>query len=888
MRGMRFVVVAALLSMATLVSIGRAVADPAGALPASSPVVEAGSPPAMSPVVAQGQAGVKPNFVLVVTDDQRWDSIGRCAPTFDGSDYTSGASSCMPQVAQKLVANGVTFLRGEVTQSLCCPSRASILTGQYTRHHGVNTLDGALLDDSATLATWLDAAGYRTGLVGKYLNGYGAGSLANYIPPGWDSFHSFHGYTNQDNPYTDYPWINWESGGTMEVTRYNNVDSTSTAACAAGNLYSTDLICKQSKDFLSADTTTPFFLYVNPASPHNPQVVAARHQGIYTGLTITTYPSHNVIPSPNPPAYLPATPLKANQMTRNLNTFRLSLEQNRAVDDMVGSLYDQLATDGRLANTVWIFISDNGGGTGEHRLTGKQCPYLECHRVPFIMVCPTGICPGAASGTRDATNYALNIDIAPTIVALAGATATIRMDGRSLLPILSNPTTPWRTEWGLYDLDAPIDGIVAKASTGQWYKYLVGRDTGHVQLYNLTTDPWELTNLWNNAAYTAIQNDMAAKLANFLSNPTLTITQQPPATGPGTSATFAYNSNETVTFECSLDGGAATACGTGTTGTITYTGLTAATHTVKIQAVDAYGNASPVSTITFTLTGGGGGDTEPPTAPAGLAATSVTHAAVSLSWGASTDDVGVTHYAVARNGVDIATATGTSYTDTTVSPSTTYSYVVRAVDAAGNRSPASNEISVTTPATPPSDTVPPTVSITAPVSGATVSGTTTVSMTATDNVAVASVQVKVDGTTVATDTTAPYSHAWNTTTVTNGSHTLTAVATDTAGNTATSTAVTVTVSNTVPTGQFTAAPNPATTGQVITFTDTHPGNHRRTITYGDGTQASARSKTFTKTYTTAGTYTATLETISVTTGLRVTLTLTITITTGVTGTNQLR
>jgi hypothetical protein len=179
---------------------------------------------------------------------------------------------------------------------------------------------------------------------------------------------------------------------------------------------------------------------------------------------------------------------------------------------------------------------------------------------------------------------------------------------------------------------------------------------------------------------------------------------------------------------------------------------------------------------------------------------------------------------------------------------------------------------------PPADTVPPSVSITAPTGGATVSGTTTVSMTASDNVAVASVQVKVDGTTVATDTTAPYAYSWDTTTVTNGSHTLTAVATDTAGNTATSTAVSVTVSNTVPTGQFTASPNPATTGQAVTFTDTHPGNHRRTITYGDGTQASAKSKTFTKTYTTPGTYTATLQTISVTTGLRVTLTLTITIT----------
>ncbi len=562
----------------------------ATALPvvATAVPVDIGGPAA---AMAATESSQQPNFVVVVTDDQRWDSIGRCSPSFDGSDYTSGASSCMPQVAQKLVANGVTFLRGEVSQSLCCPSRASILTGQYTRHHGVATLNGAAFDDSSSLATWLDSAGYRTGLVGKYLNGYGAGTLANYIPPGWDSFHAFHGYTDQDNPYTDYPWIDWDAGGPMVVTRHNNVDSTSSSACADGNLYSTDLICNQSMDFLASDSGTPFFLYVNPASPHSPQTIATRHQGIYAGLTISTYPSHNVIPSPNPPAYLRPTPLTTNQMNRYATSFRQALEQNRAVDDMVGVLYDQLAGDGRLANTVWVFVSDNGAATGEHRLTGKQCPYIECHRVPFIVVCPTGVCPGAANGTRDAVNYALNIDIAPTIADLAGVTPTLRVDGRSLVPILSNPGAPWRTEWALFESNVAIDGVVAKAADGAWYKYLVVVGTGEKQLYHLGNDPWELTNLWNNPSYSAVQTTMEGRLADALSDPGLTITVRPLANGPGTSATISFTSGEAVGFRCALDGGPETDCGTGTAGTVTYSDLTPGEHHVDVTAVDAYGNA---------------------------------------------------------------------------------------------------------------------------------------------------------------------------------------------------------------------------------------------------------------------------------------------------------
>ncbi|MDQ3781460.1 MAG: sulfatase-like hydrolase/transferase [Actinomycetota bacterium] len=565
---------------------------------------------ATAPAVAEASSGGSPNFVVVVTDDQRWDTIGRCLPDFDGSDYTAGDDSCMPQVADKLVANGTTFLRGEVHQSLCCPTRATLLTGQYSRHTGVTTLDGARFDDSSSMATWLDAAGYRTGLFGKYLNGYGAGTLLNYIPPGWDDFHSFHGYNNQTNPYSDYEWIDWSEGDPAPViTDQSTSASTSELACADGNWYSTDLICNLGLDFLSTDQTVPFFLYLAPASPHTPNTAASRHVGVYASVESPSYPSHNVVPSPNPPAYLPTQPLSVSALGRAMN-LRGGLESNRAADDMVGAVYDQLVADGRVANTVWVFISDNGAAAGEHRLTGKQCPYIECHRVPFIVVCPPAVCPGTGAGVRDATNYALSIDVAPTIADLAGVTPSLRMDGHSLVPILENPQASWRTEWLLFDHDIPIDGMVAKAADGDWYKYLVLQDTGETQLFNLIDDPWELTNLWNNSAVSSIQADLADRLSDATTDPVLTITSQPPASSTATTATITYTASESVDFTCARNGAAATACGTGNAGTVTYTALTTGTHTVVVEAVDSWNNVA-TATVTFTVTasGGGGGDT---------------------------------------------------------------------------------------------------------------------------------------------------------------------------------------------------------------------------------------------------------------------------------------
>jgi arylsulfatase A-like enzyme len=182
-----------------------------------------------APGLAAAEASVQPNFVVIVTDDQRFDTIGRCLPKLDAADFSAGADACMPEFQERLMSQGTTFLKGEVTQSLCCPSRASILTGQYSTNTGVTNLDGSGLDDSSTIATWLHDAGYRTGLIGKYLNKCGSGFLAGQIPPGWDSFHAYHAHNlSKDHPYTDYPWIDWDAGDVAPiVTRHNDDDSSS-------------------------------------------------------------------------------------------------------------------------------------------------------------------------------------------------------------------------------------------------------------------------------------------------------------------------------------------------------------------------------------------------------------------------------------------------------------------------------------------------------------------------------------------------------------------------------------------------------------------------------------------------------------------------------------
>jgi len=235
--------------------------------------------------------------------------------------------------------------------------------------------------------------------------------------------------------------------------------------------------------------------------------------------------------------------------------------------------------------------------------------------------------------------------------------------------------------------------------------------------------------------------------------------------------------------------------GTTTQTSFPDTGLLAGTgYTYTVSAYDAAGNSSAQS-APATATTLPAPDTTAPTVPTNVSATAVSTSQISVTWNASTDNVGVTGYAVYRDGAQVGTSAQPGYQDTGLSPNTTHSYTVAAYDAAGNTSAQSAPVSVTTLSPP--DTTPPTVSVTSPSAGSTLTGIVNVSATAGDNVGVSRVEFSVDGQLVNTDTSSPYGFSLDTTTLANGSHTITATAFDAAGNAGTS-AVNVTVSNSQP------------------------------------------------------------------------------------------
>lgn len=285
----------------------------------------------------------------------------------------------------------------------------------------------------------------------------------------------------------------------------------------------------------------------------------------------------------------------------------------------------------------------------------------------------------------------------------------------------------------------------------------------------------------------------------------------------------------------------------GTTATTSFqdTGLAAgATYAYSVSAYDAAGNNSArITSINVTTQA----DTTPPAMPTGLSAQATSSTQVNLSWTASSDNVGVAGYKIYRDGAQVGTSSGTTFQDTSLTASTTYAYSVSAYDAAGNESARTNPVSVTTPAPQaPPDTVAPGVSMSAPLPGTTVSGTVTVSATATDNVGVAGVQFMLDGAPLgAEDTTAPYSVQWDTTAASNSTHILTARARDSAGNTqTTSGGFTVVVANTVVVPQDMVAGWTFNEGTGTTVTDVSGNGNNALVTtstwasgkYGGGMQ----------------------------------------------------
>ena len=429
---------------------------------------------AWGPAASAAEPEERPSILLVLTDDQRWDTLG-----------------AMPTVQRELVGRGVTFTEAVAVNPLCCPSRATILTGQYSHTTGVYSNlppygGSQWFDDDSTIATWLHDAGYRTGYVGKYLNEYG-GSWAPpgldrwFTPPGWDVWLGYGG------GYHAYEVM---VGGLLGRAGTSISD------------YSTDVFTNEAVSFVRSTGDEPFFLVYAPYAPHRPATPAPRHAGTYASLDPWRPPAWNEKNVSDKPAWLRARDaLDVNEVAKADAFRRRQLESLLAVDEGVESLLGALRAQGRLENTLIVFASDNGLLWGEHRLSiRKSSPYEESVRIPLV-VRYDALLPGP----RSDGSIVGNVDLAPTFADAAGV-AGDHVEGRSLLPLLRSPDTSWRSEILLEHMRG-IEGVEKEVPTycglrGERWKY-VAYATHEEELYDLRNDPAELRNLARDPRYRA-------------------------------------------------------------------------------------------------------------------------------------------------------------------------------------------------------------------------------------------------------------------------------------------------------------------------------------------------------------------------------------------------
>ncbi|MEE8147601.1 MAG: sulfatase [Longimicrobiales bacterium] len=412
----------------------------------------------------------RPNFVVILTDDQRQDELEH-----------------MPSVMRRLAGEGLQFVHSFVTTPLCCPSRASFLSGRYAHNHGIRDLGGApLFDATSTVAVWLQRAGYRTGLVGKYMNDNGL--LAPEIPPGWDTWVTF-----ADTPASfagSWLYYDYELNVNGKPARYGN----------EAKDYSTDVLADFAVEFLNRSDGRPFFLLFSPFGPHLPAVPAPRHAGTLADLTFEETPGLQETDLGDKPGYVRRIrELYAQEesgggqpMAEHWRAGRVRVAESLlAIDEAVERLLDLLVEREIIDDTVIVYTSDNGVLWGEHGLAGKQVPFEEAVRVPLIVRYPRMV-PRA----RQDAHLVLNLDLAPTLAELAGAQAG-DVDGTSLVPLLrGDAEVTWRSDFLIEGSKSSFTGSPYRAVRSAEWKYVwTGSEPAFEELYDLVRDPYETENL---------------------------------------------------------------------------------------------------------------------------------------------------------------------------------------------------------------------------------------------------------------------------------------------------------------------------------------------------------------------------------------------------------
>ncbi|HEV2723920.1 MAG TPA: sulfatase [Thermoleophilaceae bacterium] len=474
--------------------------SPRQALLAAAAALLCTAAPAAAAPTRPAQLDPRPNIVVIMTDDQ-----------------TVHSMKVMRNLNLGIRRAGTTFSQAISTYPLCCPSRATYLTGQYSHNHGVIHNAGPFggyvrLDNTNTLPVWLQQSGYRTIHVGRYLNGYGTQNPdLTEIPPGWSDWHS------TIDPYT-FNFAEWRMNENGVISREPGPDNPGE--------FQTDFLGRRASKLIdrAAPSRQPFFLSLTFPAPHSG---SPRDPDDPVGLrTPSPAPRHRDFfsraPLPRPPNFDEGNVYDKPQIVADRGRIRgeifaavqenyqQELESLLSVDDAVGNVLAALSRSGELENTLIIYTSDNGFFHGEHRVRSEKIlPYEPGLRVPLVMRGP-GVPPN-----RRLRQMVGNIDLAPTILEAAGATPGRVVDGRSLLELTRDPTFETGRELVIENGRGVNSVPMFRALRNNRFLYVEHGTTGETELYDLQVDPYELRNLEDSLLYAPVRQLLARRLRSL-------------------------------------------------------------------------------------------------------------------------------------------------------------------------------------------------------------------------------------------------------------------------------------------------------------------------------------------------------------------------------------
>ncbi len=492
----------------------------------------------------------RPNILVVMTDDQAAADVAK-----------------LPNVRRLLARQGTTFSNTVDSFPLCCPARATFITGQYAHNHGVvgNFYPYGwygMKQRGNILPTWLQKVGYRTALIGKWLNGYGARDAHGEVPKG---FNTWRGLLDA-SAYDYYNFVMNRNGklktwgdsvfarGLVEFSNIEVIPNPDGLAGVARKLqevfgpapyrywgtekpkdYSPDVTGKVTERLVGAERKSkkPFFIWWAPAAPHREDVAttlmgrpgrdprpAPRYAQRSSGFRLPRPASFNEADvSDKASDTRSRTPSLTDGQIKQLQLdYEGRIGSLLAVDDHVKKLMKILKRTHQDKNTLVVFVSDNGWLQGEHRIPGdKFLPYEESLKVPFIL---RG--PGVPAG-KTVKHQVSNIDFAATLLDVAKAKPGRKQDGVSLMPTVRNPR---RSPNPIVEIEAPRPLFEQNVPVNAWdrpykgvrtgrYTYVVFKESGDEELYDRKKDPAELRSVAADPAYAKIKARLVAKLARL-------------------------------------------------------------------------------------------------------------------------------------------------------------------------------------------------------------------------------------------------------------------------------------------------------------------------------------------------------------------------------------